>query len=100
MNFRIKQICDQKGITLAELARGAGMPREALSGQVFKNPTLKTLSRIADVLEVEVYELFEIKPSSDELQPFGSIRVGNQVHMINSVQDLERLLEQLKGSGQ
>jgi transcriptional regulator with XRE-family HTH domain len=97
MNFRIKEICDQKGITFTDLAQRSGIARESLSGQVFKNPTLKTLSKIADVLGVEVYELFEIKPNIDELKPFGSVRVGNQVRLINSIQDLELLLEEIKG---
>jgi len=72
MNFRIKEISDQKGITLKDLAQRSGVARESLSGQVFKNPTLKTLSKIADVLGVEVYELFEIKPNIDELKPFAN----------------------------
>lgn len=96
INLRIKEICEQKNFTLTDLAQKSGISRESLSGQVFKNPTLKTLTKIANVLGVSISELFEKNDQVANIEPFGSIRIGEQVYVINSVDDIENLILKIR----
>lgn len=91
MNLRIKELCSLKGITLTELSERSGIARETLSRE--GNPTLKTLTVIASALDVQVAELF-----LESKQITGAVRIGDNVRLIDSVQDIEMLLEELKGS--
>ena len=93
MYLRIKELCKQKGITLSDVAKKAGIARETLSRQVSGNPTLKTLSEVSRVLDVPIYELF-----TDIDRIIGSVRIGNKTYLINSIQDLESLVEMLKSN--
>ena len=56
--LRVKEICKDKGITLADLASRMGVSASALS-QSLKKPSFDTLEKLAARLEVEVAELFE-----------------------------------------
>ena len=93
MYLRIKELCKLKGTTLSEVAQKAGIARETLSRQVSGNPTLKTLTEVAKALDVPVHQLF-----TDSARITGSVRIGDQLYMIDSVQDLERLVEEIKSS--
>lgn len=90
---RIKKLCELKGTTLSEVAQKAGIARETLSRQVSGNPTLKTLTEVAKALDVPVHQLF-----TDSARITGSVRIGEKVHMIDSVQNLERLVKEIKSS--
>ena len=92
MYLRIKELCKQKGITLSDVAQKAGIARETLSRQVSGNPTLRTLTEVAKALDVPVYQLF-----TDSARITGSVRVGDQIYTIDSIQDIERLVEDIKG---
>ena len=91
MYKRIKEVCKQKGMSLSEVAERSGIARETLSRQVSGNPTVNTLIAVAKALNVQVHELF-----TDESLITGVVRVGNQVHLINSLQDLEKLIEEIQ----
>ena len=97
MELRIKELCEKNDITLSELAKRAGIARETLS-RVNWNPSLSTLEDISKVLNCTVSDLFQesVKSiASDKIT--GAVRVGDNVHLINSIQHLEKLLEELKG---
>jgi len=64
MNFRIKEICKDKGVTITQLASELNIKQESLSRTINGNPTIETLEKIADALNVPVTELFE-QPSTD-----------------------------------
>lgn len=59
MELRIKEILKSKGMTSAQLAEQLGITKGAFSNSINKNPTLSTLEKIADALEVSVTDLFE-----------------------------------------
>lgn len=60
MNFKIKEICDQKGISVAELGRMIGLSKSGIHSILNNgNPTVDTLSKIAKSLDVDITELFE-----------------------------------------
>ncbi len=58
MDFRIKEICKERGMLFKELAGQLGITDIALRQSLQGNPTVGTLDRIAKVLDVEVSELF------------------------------------------
>lgn len=58
MNFRIKEICKEKGILFKDLAARLGITDVGLRQSLQGNPTIGTLEKIAKVLGVEVTELF------------------------------------------
>ena len=89
--MRVKEICKEKGITIQELAERMEMKRESLSRAINGNPTLDTLERIASALNVEIRDLFE-KSSTDIV---GSVRIGGNIHLINSKEDIKKLAENL-----
>lgn len=92
MNLRITEHCKSQGITLQELADKMGVARSTLANTLSKgNPTIETLSKIADALGVTVTDLFE--KSTDEV--VGAIRIGNNTHVVNSKEDIKKLAEKL-----
>ena len=72
--LRIKEILKLKGLTMIQLAERLEINRVNLSSSVNGNPTLKSLLKIADILEVDVSELFA-KPSSKN-QISGYLEIG------------------------
>lgn len=66
MDLRIKDICNQKGITMKQLAESMGIAATSLSRSLNNNPTIDTLQKIADALGVHLVELFE-QPANNDL---------------------------------
>lgn len=64
--LRIKEIAKSRGLTLEQLAEKLGIRRTSLSQALTRNVFgIEKLSEIADVLDVEIPELFEAsQPSS------------------------------------
>ena len=59
----IKTIVKEKGFTLEKVAAEMGINRVTLSQALSRNPTIKTLQRIADVIGCKVGDFF-----SDEIE--------------------------------
>lgn len=66
MNLRIKEVCKEKNITITSLAEKLNIKQESLSRAINGNPTVETLQKIADNLNVPITELFE-KPKCNLL---------------------------------
>lgn len=64
MELKIKEILKSKGLTSAQLAERIGITKGALSNSINKNPTLSTLEKIAEALDVQVVDLFENKATT------------------------------------
>lgn len=60
MSLRVKEICKEKGILFKDLAEKIGVSDVGLRKQVQGNPTIETLQKIADALEVAISDLFVI----------------------------------------
>ena len=58
MDFRVKEICKEKGILFKDLAKLVGITDVGLRQSLQKNPTIGTLEKIAAALDVPVAELF------------------------------------------
>ena len=61
MDFRIKELCKEKGLLFKELAQQLGITDVGLRQSLQGNPTVGTLEKIATALEVDISELFERK---------------------------------------
>lgn len=63
--LRIKEVMQEKGITQKRLAEQMGVAEISLSRSLRGNPTLETLSKIAEALEVNIVDLFERKKEEE-----------------------------------
>ncbi|MFA9389330.1 MAG: helix-turn-helix domain-containing protein [Prolixibacteraceae bacterium] len=97
--LRVKNICKEKGIKFKQLAEMMDVQPETvtriLTGKT--NPSLSTLVNMANVLNVEVYELFEGYNADKEVQGF--LKVGNKIHQINSIIELKTLYDEISSMG-
>lgn len=94
MNFRnrIKELCTKKGITQKELAERLGITDISLNKSLRgEYPQLQTLEKIANELDVKISDLFE-----DSSGTIGVIRHNDKSYEINSIHDIERVLEEIK----
>ena len=64
MDFRIKELCKEKGLLFKELAQQLGITDVGLRQSLQGNPTIGTLEKIAAVLGVSVPELFAPQPTN------------------------------------
>lgn len=92
MALRIKEVCKEKEMTMAEIAKILGISPVTLSQSLNGNPTLSRLTEVADALGVDVSELF-VKNTA-ELQ--GCVFYQGKTHVIESIADIEALLSEIK----
>lgn len=61
----VKTIIKEKGFTIEQVAKEMGITRFTFTQNLSRNPTMRTLQRIADVLGCKVGDFFkdEIEPS-------------------------------------
>lgn len=91
MELKVKEVIKAKGLTMQQVSEILGVTRDTLTRNINGNPTIETLSKIADALGVEVTDLFE--KSSDEV--VGAVRIGGSTYVINSKEDIKELAENL-----
>ncbi|UVQ95108.1 helix-turn-helix transcriptional regulator [Bacteroides caccae] len=95
MDFRtrIKELCQEQGITQKELAEKMGISDISLNKTLRgEYPQLQTLEKIANTLNVPIAELFE-KPNVSNI--IGFVKVGDTVHEVKSVEDVKDLAGKL-----
>lgn len=81
MELRIKEVIKQRGYTITSLAEKMGINRVNLSNMINGNPTVETLCKIADALDVPVTELFRQGMSIECPHCHESIPLGVFVRM-------------------
>lgn len=96
MALKIKELCKEKHITMAEIAAKIGINPITLSQSLSGNPTLSRLQEVADILGVEVPDLFERKRQKKEV--FGCLYVDKKPVIIKSIDDINIFLDQMKNS--
>lgn len=94
MNTRIKEILQEKKMTVSVLADTIGITRANMSNIVNgkTNPKMETLKKIAEALGVKLSDLFE-KKESDII---GFLRVHGYLKQVASLEDLEQLVDDIK----
>ena len=58
MDLRVRQVCKEKGMTMKGLADKLGMKPESLSRIINGSPTITSLQKVADALNVPLIALF------------------------------------------
>ena len=92
MEIKLKEVCKAKGVTLAQIADKLDISRETLSRSINGNISLNRLNEIADILDVKVTELISVNQLS------GFVEFHGTIHRIQSVQDIERLLDEVRNN--
>ena len=95
MELRIREILESKDIKVSSLAETVGITRANMSNIVIgkSTPSLETLEKIANALEVDITELFAPSSSGGIIVV---IRIRDTNYNINSVLDLSRLLDRIE----
>lgn len=93
MNFRIKEICKEKGILLKELAEMLEMSEVGLSKSLNGNPTISRLQQIATALDVPFVDLFETN-YKDELTAL--IDHNGKLYKASTLNELEDIVKKIK----
>ena len=77
MELRVVEIAHAKGLTMADIAKQIGISRVNLSNSLNGNPTLSRLTEVAEILGVEVSELFGVRRPNRE---GGFTRCGQAIY--------------------
>ena len=91
--MKLKEVCQMRNTTQKELAEKLGVSEVTLSRASNGNTSLPLLEKIANILEIEISELFAPSSSGGII---GVIRIGATNYNINSVPDLSRLLDRIE----
>ena len=93
MALRIKEIAKDKGITMGEIADKLGINPVNLSASLNGNPTLNRLQEVADVLGVEISDLFT-KENNNEIHGF--LEYNGKVYKIKGMDDFKAFANVVK----
>ncbi len=56
---KIKQICDEKGVTVSSVEKKAGLSNGAISKWNNSSPTIENLQSVANVLKVKLEKILK-----------------------------------------
>lgn len=92
LQLRIKELCKEKGITLNTLAVRIGVTQPSISGLATGKikPSLDTLEKLSQALNVEVGELFA--PKNDFI---AFVRENGDTHTFTDKRDLKEFADNL-----
>ena len=85
MKLRVKELCKERGLRMSDLADRMGVDQANLTASLKGNPTLSRLQDVANVLGVELPELFAEVKRKDDINGF--VDVKGEVIRINGIQD-------------
>ena len=94
MELIIREVLEKKDIKVSSLAEMVGITRANMSNIVNgkSTPSLDTLERIANALNVDITDLFKKNDSGEDVNGF--VRVKGTIYEIHSFDDLRKLLKQ------
>ena len=94
MKLRIKEVCQMRNTTQKELAEKLGVSEVTLSRASNGNTSLPLLEKIANALDVELWELFT--SSTDNSNFMALIKDGDSYYYALTLAELENIVEKLK----
>ena len=90
MELRVVEIAHAKGLTMADIAKQIGISRVNLSNSLNGNPTLSRLAEVAQILGVEVSELF--KPTTTGKAVSGYLEFNGRIVKVDSLDTVKRFI--------
>jgi len=93
MALRIKEICKQKGLTMGEIAEKIGISPVNLSASLNGNPTLNRLQEVADILGVEIPDLF-VKESHPQIR--GYLEYAGEIIKVESLETIKKFIKKIE----
>lgn len=94
MELRIKELAHQRNMTIGDIAKSIGISRVNLSNSINGNPTLSRLREVAQILNVEVAELF--KPSREK-KVSGYLEYEGNIYKVASIEDVKMFTKKVEG---
>lgn len=91
MGLKIKEVAKSKGVSMTDIADKLGINPITLSKSLNGNPTLSRLNEVANILEVDVADLF-----SPRENVHGCLFVNGKAVVINSKEELFELVEKIR----
>lgn len=95
MALKIREVAKSKGMTMAEIAEKLGINPITLSQSLNGNPTLSRLTEVANVLEVDVSELF-VQAKAEEKEVHGCLFIDGKSVVVNNKDELLSLAKSLE----
>lgn len=95
MELRVKNVCRAQGVTLAEVASKIGVAQASLSKMLGGNPTVGTLEKVANALDVPITELFDAG-AGDELTAL--VQYKGDFYKATTIAELEEVVSRIKDS--
>lgn len=97
---RIKDILNERNISLKEFAAMLGISYTALYLQINK-PSYPTLEKWASVLDIPMWQLFaspeEVAPTNDEYSDFAAyIRYKGIHYMADTLEEFNKIVEEIR----
>lgn len=98
--LRIKEVIKEQGFTQLEIADKLGISRVALAQQIGGKPSLTTLEKIANILNVDVWELL-VSPKEIQAKIQGSeltalIQHKGRFYKATTLEELEEVIHKIK----
>lgn len=90
IELRVNELLKEKKMTMAELAKEIGINRVNLYNSLNGNPTYSRLKEVADVLGVEISELF--KKNTEGVSVYGYIEIDGEIYKVSSLKDIKNLV--------
>lgn len=88
--MNVKAVIKERGLTLTEVAARMGISRVTLTQNLQRNPTQKTLMRIADAIGCNVADLYKESPNKTGV--IGFVEINKEIHKVESLEDLKELV--------
>ena len=95
MKLRIKEAIKEQGFTVQSVADKIGKSKQTLHGIIEKgNPTINTLSDIADAINVPINRLYEEVTGEGELTAL--IQYKGDFYKASTIEELEQIVEKIR----
>lgn len=95
MALKIRELARSKGMTMAQIAEKLGINPITLSQSLNGNPTLSRLTEVANVLGVDVGELF-VQPRAGREEIHGCLFIDGDPVVVNSKEELMKLAKAIE----
>ncbi len=90
--LRIKEVIKKKNLSQKEIAEKINITGTALSRMINGNPTIDSLQKLANVLQVDIKEFFQ----DNENKVSGYIEHKGIIHKVSSIRDLKDLIKDIE----